>query len=161
MLLRTSAHICEIMRSRREGRVLPMPDQFTRSKRSEIMRAVKPTGNITTELRLRALLKSNSITGWRRNYPLYGKPDFVFPKTKVALFTDGCFWHGHDCRNLTPRRNATYWHKKIVRNRKRDLLVTRALRMRGWLVVRLWECEITRVASSRLRRLSTRIGAKD
>jgi len=121
-----------------------MPDQFTRSKRSEIMRAVKSAGNVSTELRLIQLLRDNHITGWQRNYPLFGKPDLVFPKKRVAIFADGCFWHGHTCRNVIPKRNAEYWRQKVLRNRKRDTLVKRTLFNKGWKVVRLWECQISK-----------------
>ena len=63
------------------------------------MRNVKSKRNQSTEMRLIAFFKANGIKGWRRNYPITGKPDFVFPKLKTAIFADGCFWHGHDCRN--------------------------------------------------------------
>lgn len=108
------------------------------------MRAVKAKGNKSTELKLIELFKSYHITGWRRNYKIIGKPDFVFPKLKIALFADGCFWHGHDCRNLTPSDNSEYWEKKIARNKERDIAVTNTLSKKGWQVVRVWECEIKR-----------------
>lgn len=120
-----------------------MPDQFTRKKRSEIMRAVKSGGNETTEIELTRQLKAKHIIGWRRHYPAFGKPDIVFLKQRVAVFADGCFWHGHNCRNLSPRHNATYWQQKISRNKNRDIQVRRTLRKAGWRVVRLWECRIT------------------
>ncbi len=119
-----------------------MADTFTKEKRSQIMRAVKSKGNKSTELKLIEIFKLNNLKGWRRNYPLFGKPDFVFPKLKVAVFADGCFWHGHNCRNTKPSSNAEYWNKKIERNKKRDKLVTKTLREKGWTVVRIWECEI-------------------
>jgi DNA mismatch endonuclease, patch repair protein len=77
-----------------------MTDTFTKKQRSNVMRAVKAKGNKSTELKLVEIFKSYHITGWRRNYKIIGKPDFVFPKLKIALFADGCFWHGHNCRNL-------------------------------------------------------------
>ena len=76
-----------------------MADIFNNKKRSEIMRKVKSQKNKSTELRLIDILKQNGITGWKRKYPVTGHPDFVFLKEKVAVFVDGCFWHGHDCRN--------------------------------------------------------------
>lgn len=117
-------------------------DVFTSDKRSEIMRSVKSKKNTSTELKLIALFKLYHIIGWRRNFPLFGKPDFTFPKRRVAIFTDGCFWHGHDCRNTKPADNADYWQKKIARNKQRDNEVTATLSAKGWTVVRLWECEI-------------------
>jgi len=58
------------------------------------------------------------------------------------LFFDGCFWHGHDCRNTKPSDNADYWRKKIERNKRRDKLVNEALTEKGWKVLRIWECQV-------------------
>jgi DNA mismatch endonuclease (patch repair protein) len=113
--------------------------------RSALMSRIRSTQNATTELRFLALLRRMRIKGWRRNYPLTGKPDFTFPKSKVAVFLDGCFWHGHDCgRNLTPKHNALAWQAKIARNKKRDLVVTNELKKRGWKVMRIWECSLAK-----------------
>ncbi|MEI6411754.1 MAG: very short patch repair endonuclease [Bacteroidota bacterium] len=122
-----------------------MADVFPPEKRSEIMRKVKSKRNESTEMRLITFFKANKIKGWRRNYPLPGKPDFVFPKLKIAIFADGCFWHGHDCRNTRPEQNKDYWAKKRERNVRRDLEVTETLSCKGWNVVRIWECEIKKV----------------
>lgn len=106
------------------------------------MQAVKSKGNKTTEIKLMDIFKFHRITGWRRNSKIAGHPDFVFPKQRIALFADGCFWHGHNCRNVTPSDNAEYWQEKIKRNKARDKAVTKELRQNGWKVVRIWECEI-------------------
>ena len=119
-----------------------MTDVFKKEKRSEIMRAVKSKENITTELKLIKFFKNKDIKGWRRNYPLYGKPDFVFPKAKLAVFTDGCFWHGHGCRNVSPATNKEYWEEKIRKNKERDKIVNKRLKEKGWHVIRIWECQI-------------------
>ncbi|MEW5941150.1 MAG: very short patch repair endonuclease [Chloroflexota bacterium] len=121
-----------------------MPDVYPANVRSAVMRAVRSKGNRSTELRLIRIFKGKKITGWRRNYDLFGRPDFVFPKQRIAVFADGCFWHGHNCRNVEPRAHSDYWQKKAARNRKRDRAVSRALRSEGWKVVRLWECQIGR-----------------
>ncbi|MCH8928610.1 MAG: DNA mismatch endonuclease Vsr [Candidatus Marinimicrobia bacterium] len=119
-----------------------MVDTFTREKRSEIMTSVKSSGNKSTELKLIKTFKLYGISGWRRKYGLFGNPDFVFPKKRIVLFADGCFWHGHDCRKLIPATNKNYWIEKISRNKKRDKLVTESLIEDGWDVLRLWECKI-------------------
>ncbi|MCA2002953.1 MAG: very short patch repair endonuclease [Chloroflexi bacterium] len=119
-----------------------MTDTFSKKQRSEIMKAVKSKGNKSTEIKLMELFKLRRITGWRRNYKLLGRPDFVFPKQRVALFADGCFWHGHHCRNVHPSDNAEYWRSKINRNKARDKAISKELREKGWKVVRIWECEI-------------------
>lgn len=121
-----------------------MTDVFNKEKRSEIMRAVKSSKNKSTEENLIAYFKENSITGWRRNYKVYGKPDFVFPNLRIAIFADGCFWHGHNCRNTHPQQNKEYWQRKITRNMARDMDVTEHLEKLGWNVIRIWECELTK-----------------
>src|SRR5580700_9059683 len=81
--------------------------------RSALMSRIRGSHNATTELKFLALLRATRIIGWRRNYPLTGKPDFTFPKSRLAVFIDGCFWHGHACgRNLSPKRNAQAWKDK-------------------------------------------------
>lgn len=89
-----------------------MSDTFSVEKRSDIMRSVKSSRNRSTEERLISVFRELNITGWRRNYKVKGHPDFIFPKQKIAVFVDGCFWHGHDCRNTRPSDNADYWTKK-------------------------------------------------
>ena len=119
-----------------------MADIFNDEKRSDIMRRVKSKENKSTELRLIEIFKQNGIVGWRRNYPVKGHPDFVFPKKKIAVFVDGCFWHGHDCRNIRPADHQEYWNKKIERNIKHDKEVTDMFESSGWKVLRIWECEL-------------------
>ena len=123
-----------------------MADVFSKSKRSEVMRAVKSRGNKSTELKLIGIFKAEKIVGWRRNHKLFGKPDFIFPKQRLAVFLDGCFWHGHDCRNTKPADNADYWRQKIERNKNRDELVSKTLAEKGWQVLRIWECRIAKKA---------------
>ena len=88
------------------------------------------------------VFKQNGITGWRRNYPVKGHPDFVFLDRKIAVFVDRCFWHGHDCRNTRPAANKEYWQQKREKNIQHDRDVTRNFELRGWTVLRIWECEL-------------------
>ena len=106
------------------------------------MSKVRSNNNKSTELALIKFFKENNITGWKRNYPVKGHPDFVFLDKKIAVFVDGCFWHGHDCRNTRPSDNAEYWQKKRERNIKHDKEVTAMFENRGWTVIRIWECEL-------------------
>lgn len=106
------------------------------------MKQVKSQGNKTTELRLIALFNKHGITGWKRNYQVKGHPDFVFLQKRIAIFVDGCFWHGHDCRNTRPSDNQEYWTKKRERNIRHDQEVTALFEKRGWTVIRIWECEL-------------------
>lgn len=119
-----------------------MADVFDKATRSKTMSAVKSKNNKSTEKRLIEFFKKFGLKGWRRGYKLYGKPDFVFLGHRTAIFADGCFWHGHDCRNLTPKDNGEYWSAKIAKNKARDAEVTARLLSKNWRVIRLWECEI-------------------
>lgn len=122
-----------------------MADIFTVKKRSEIMSRIKGRGNAATEMRLIQLFKKHGITGWRRNFPLFGKPDFVFPKQRVAIFVDGEFWHGHPTRGSVPKTNTAFWEAKIQRNKARDRLVTRTLKGKNWTVIRIWQKDLSKV----------------
>jgi DNA mismatch endonuclease (patch repair protein) len=108
------------------------------------MRTVRSKGNKSTELRLIKLLKENNVVGWRRNYLVKGHPDFVFLNKRLAIFVDGCFWHGHDCRNTKPKGNEDYWVKKIAGNKKHDADITQLFQARSWTVMRIWECQLTK-----------------
>ena len=119
-----------------------MADIFNKEKRSQIMSAVHSKQNKSTEIKLIKIFKKNGIIGWQRNYKVKGHPDFVFPDKKIAIFVDGCFWHGHDCRNTRPADNAEFWQKKRERNMRHDKEITALFEKRGWTVIRIWECEL-------------------
>ena len=118
-----------------------MADVFSKEDRSGIMRKVKSSGNQSTEMKLIQYFEAHHVTGWRRHYNVKGHPDFVFMNRRIAIFVDGCFWHGHGCRN-TPSDNAEYWEKKRNRNIEHDREVTAMFEQRGWTVIRIWECEL-------------------
>ena len=109
-----------------------MADVFSKEKRSKVMKAIKSKNTKSTELKLIAIFKELHIIGWRRTYKLMGKPDFVFPKKRVAVFVDGCFWHGHDCRNVTPSTNTEFWSAKLSTNKLRDEIVTESLQKKNY-----------------------------
>ena len=116
-----------------------MADIWTKAKRSEVVARIRGRGNRTTEVRLAAIFRAHGITGWRRQYPLPGRPDFAFPARRLAVFVDGCFWHGCPRHGTSPKGNARFWREKIARNRERDREVNRELRRRGWRVLRIWD----------------------
>jgi DNA mismatch endonuclease (patch repair protein) len=124
-----------------------MTDVFSIKKRSQIMSRVRSQGNKATELRLVQLFRTHKITGWRRNAKLFGKPDFVFPTERVAVFVDGCFWHKCPVHGGVPRSNRTFWLKKLSSNQERDRHVARQLEASGWHVVRIWQHDLSRPAS--------------
>jgi DNA mismatch endonuclease, patch repair protein len=116
-----------------------MVDVFTPAKRSEIMAGIRSCRNERTELRLIRLFRIERIAGWRRRQKIFGMPDFVFPASKIAVFVDGCFWHGCPSCKRGPKSNQDFWHRKFAKNRRRDRTVTRTLQKNGWRVVRIWE----------------------
>lgn len=119
-----------------------MTDVFSPAKRSDIMSRVKSRGNVATEVRLIRFFRTRRINGWRRRFPLFGKPDIVFPKEHLAVFVDGCFWHGCPQHGTIPATNTSFWLDKIERNKARDRLVNRELRRRGWFIIRFWQHEL-------------------
>jgi DNA mismatch endonuclease (patch repair protein) len=140
-----------------------MPDVFSRQKRSEVMSRIRASGNRDTEIRLIKIFRAAHIVGWRRNAKLFGKPDFIFPKQRVAVFVDGCFWHRHPgCKfAYTPKSRVEFWLRKFDNNIARDKIVTRTLRRAGWKIVRIWECDLVlrrsnRVASTIKRTVTSR-----
>jgi DNA mismatch endonuclease (patch repair protein) len=114
-------------------------DTWTKQKRSEVMAAIRSHGNKGTELRLISIMRAYGIKGWRRRHSLIGKPDFVFPRERLAVFVDGCFWHGCRWHCRMPKSRESFWASKIARNKKRDQDVRRLLHKRGWRVLRFWE----------------------
>jgi DNA mismatch endonuclease (patch repair protein) len=121
-------------------------DHVPKEVRSKIMSAVRSRGNKTTELPLARLLWAAGIRGYRKHWPVAGKPDFAWPGKKVAVFVDGCFWHGCRCKTL-PRTNREFWRNKIENNQRRDRRVSRALRRDGWTVIRVKECAVRKPSS--------------
>src|SRR4051812_26626250 len=96
------------------------------------------------ELALRRLLHSRGLR-YRVDYrPLQGvrnRADVVFTRAKVAVFVDGCFWHGCPEHYMPSKTNVDYWAPKIAANRARDHAFDRLLQQSGWKVVRVWEHE--------------------
>ena len=152
-----------------------MPDVFTKAKRSQVMSRIRSRGNKDTELALARVFRAHGITGWRRHIEVRGqrgegrtktaartshftprtfqvRPDFVFPKLRLAVFVDGCFWHGCPKHETKPKNNAAFWRRKLAGNKARDQVVTRTLRRNGWRVLRLWEHELARRNAARLLR---------
>jgi DNA mismatch endonuclease, patch repair protein len=118
------------------------------------MAAIHSRGNTTTELPLAKLLRAAGLTGYRKHWSFAGKPDFAWPRRKVAVFVDGCFWHGCRCKYL-PRTNTEFWRSKIETNKRRDRRVSQTLRRQGWSVVRVKECAVHKPAT--LARIATAV----
>ena len=124
------------------GTISDVADIFSKRKRSQVMSAIRSTGNDSTEIRFASILRANRIAGWRRHLPLIGRPDFAFRNEKVVVFVDGCFWHGCRWHGRKPDSNKAYWLKKLAKNKTRDRNNARTLRRHGWNVLRFWQHEL-------------------
>ncbi len=155
------------------------------------MSRIRSRGNRDTELALAQLLRANGISGWRRHFQIRGravlprgqknqaaqqrrptfrvKPDFVFRQVRLALFVDGCFWHGCPKHATWPAHRAAWWRRKIEGNRTRDRVVNRVLRRAGrvkwrghhavgWRVLRIWECDLAKHPEACVRRIQRALG---
>lgn len=94
------------------------------------------------ELTLRKALWKQGVRGYRK-YPLLpGKPDLLFPRVKLVVFVDGCFWHGCPIHYRSPKSNTDYWLPKIARNIARDQEQVEQLRCQGYVIIRIWEHDV-------------------
>jgi DNA mismatch endonuclease (patch repair protein) len=107
--------------------------------RSRTMAAIKGKHNLSTDIQFRMALVRAGVKGWLTHPNLPGKPDVYFPKSKLAVFLDGCFWHGCKRCGHIPKTNSLFWATKIERNKARDRKNARLLRKQGIHVVRAWE----------------------
>ena len=139
--------------------MIPVKKQkyFAGLTRSELMSKIKSKGNKKTEMALLLELRRQKITGWRRHAKLPGKPDFIFQKAKLAVFLDGCFWHGCPHHFRSPRTRRIFWNSKIRTNQSRDRKNDKELKLIGWTVLHIWEHDLTK---SRIQRSLSRIKAK-
>lgn len=120
-----------------------LTDVFGPAKRSAVMRQVKGRGT-APELVVRRLIWSLGGRYRLNRADLPGKPDIVLAGRRLAIFVNGCFWHGHDCRRgaRVPKANRPYWVAKVAANRVRDVAARAALEKDGWRVETVWECEL-------------------
>jgi len=129
-----------------------MSDNLSPEDRRKTMRAVKGKGT-RLEKRLWAMLAGMGLKGWKKNAgTITGKPDVVFTSQRVAVFIDGCFWHGcPHCQRKLPITNREYWERKIKRNVELAQMHNEQLLQDGWTVVRIWEHEMADTAIIRAR----------
>lgn len=97
--------------------------------------------NTRPELAIRQALWRRGLR-YRLHHKLPGRPDIVFVKPRVAVFVDGCFWHGCPQHGVRPQTNRGFWDNKIRSNRKRDEMAGTQLESEGWVVLRFWEHEV-------------------
>jgi len=135
---------------------LVMKDPLSKTERSVQMARVRSRGNQSTEIRVESVLRLHRILGWKKHPGnITGRPDFYFPRIKLAVFVDGCFWHACARCGRLPKTRRTFWLSKIEGNRRRDNRLRRQLREQGISTMRIWEHDLKR--TSWLRRLNTRM----
>lgn len=124
-----------------------MGDNLSLADRRKTMQAVKGKGT-RLEKRLSSMLVRMGVKGWKKNVDnIIGKPDVAFINQQVAIFIDGCFWHGCPyCKRKLPQTNRKYWERKIERNVTLAKSHNRRLRADGWVVIRIWEHEMNKTA---------------
>ena len=117
-----------------------MTDTLTKTQRHYCMSRIK-SKNTKPEIAVRKLIWKKGCR-YRIGHGLIGKPDMVFPSYKIAVFIDGCFWHGCPKHCRMPSSNVKYWRQKISGNKKRDSKINKQLSREGWKVIRIWEHDI-------------------
>ena len=148
-------------------------DNLSKARRSKIMSRIRGRGNKRTELEVMALFRLSGIKGWRRHLAIRFKseqpfkskafdgtkfkpqvrPDFIFPKSKVVLFIDGCFWHGCPKCYRRPKSRGLFWAAKVRRNKERDRFQMLALKRDNWRVLRIWEHDLAKRGKASARRI--------
>jgi DNA mismatch endonuclease (patch repair protein) len=127
-------------------------DFLSKETRSRVMARIR-SKDTTPELALRRALYGRGVRGWRchaRTVP--GKPDLAFTRWRVAVFVDGCFWHGHP-DYFTPGKSGAYWDAKIARTQERDKIANETLEAAGWTVIRFWDFEVEHNLESCIERV--------
>lgn len=113
-------------------------DIVDKKTRSRMMAGIRGK-NTEMEVEAKRLFRKNGVR-FRAHPKLYGNPDFYIPERRLVLFLDGCFWHKCPRHFKWPATNVSFWKKKIISNVKRDRLVTKILKSRGYKVRRIYEC---------------------
>jgi DNA mismatch endonuclease (patch repair protein) len=130
-----------------------MTDRVTSKRRSQMMAAVR-TAHTSPELYVRKKLFAAGFRYRLHAKSLAGKPDIVLPRFRLAVFVNGCFWHGHNCpRGKRPSSNIDFWSRKLDGNARRDQRNRLALQAEGWTVVLIWECELKKSTAVLLRKI--------
>lgn len=119
-----------------------MADVHTKEQRSYNMSRIRSV-ETKAELKLKKFFRALGFVYQPKN--VYGKPDFVYRKEKIAIFVDGCFWHKCPRHFKIPASNRKFWLEKINKNTERDKKVTKKLKQDGWSIIRIWEHSINKI----------------
>ena len=126
--------------------ICPMADKMTPQQRHKGMSHIR-SKNTQPEWIVRRHLWHEGLRYRLHVKSLPGCPDIVIRRLKTAIFVNGCFWHGHKCQHHFPSKNRKFWFDKISRNRSRDLQSQQSLEAMGWIVIVIWECQLSRTAA--------------
>lgn len=131
-----------------------MPDKFSKETRSKIMSSIRGK-NTKPELVVRGMLWSKGVRYRIHNKKIFGTPDISIKKKKLAIFVDGCFWHG--CRKCykEPKTNTGFWRKKLEYNKQRRIKVRQGLKGKGWNVLEFWEHQVKNEPQKILEKISS------
>ena len=132
-----------------------MTDTFTKKQRRRCMSQIKSSGT-KPEISVRNLIWREGYR-YRIGHGLSGKPDMVFPSYRIAVFIDGCFWHGCPKHCRMPSSNIRYWERKISGNQKRDRRIRKQLKKEGWTVIRIWEHDIKKSPEKATDKIITKL----
>lgn len=135
-----------------------MTDFVSPEVRSGIMRKVRGK-NTSPEVVLRKALWKINIRGYRihpKNIP--GNPDILFPRKKLVIFVDGCFWHGCPTCYRRPKSNEKYWDHKLIKNIARDRIVEEQLLKSGFRCIRIWEHEVKENVKAIVDKINKELG---
>jgi len=135
-----------------------MADIISKEKRSWNMSRIKGK-NTKPEILVRSILHKAGFRFRINDKRLPGKPDIVLPKYRTVVLIHGCFWHRHNkCKYAyTPKTRIDFWKKKFRNNLLRDKLVVNQLKIQGWRIYVVWECEIEKDIFKTLHCLMKRI----
>ena len=134
-----------------------MADIFTPEKRSWVMSRIRGT-NTKIDLKMKEELKKKK-TGFEMYPKMFGNPDFIIKKHRIAIFCDGDFWHGY--KYYEKKRPAKkFWRDKLEGNMRRDKRVSRKLRRDGWSVLRFWEHDIEKSPEKCLRKIKRKMSER-
>ena len=127
-----------------------MADTFTREQRSAMMSRVK-NRNTAVEVKVRSLLHRMGYRFRLHRTDLPGTPDIVLPRLRKVIFVHGCLWHAHEgCRRgRYPSSNTEFWTTKIRKNIERDRLAQASLKLTGWAVLVIWQCQTNNIGDLR------------
>ena len=131
-------------------------DRLTKEQRSRNMSRIK-SRDTSIEKTVRQYLTQRGYR-YRIHFDAPGHPDIAFPRFKIAIFINGCFWHNHGCAlSSIPKSNVSYWQEKLARNSRRDEDNMKKLILLGWNVEIIWECQLKISPEQELKRTSERL----